>query len=704
MELSTAQENYFKNSRVREPDGSLAVAYHGAGTTITQFDPAFTGGGNDQYGSGFYFTSDQNTAKGYTTAHLYGDDGKLLPKPGGEDNPNVISAYLNITNPYIVDGRENANMKSISFTPGQTLSIIRRLPSLYFSQESEKPNPLGDYFVEYWNDGLTERDYSRMIRRLATEYYHDADFAQLDRLFGADYATEFREAVRDYTGHDGVIVNFAESSHYIAWFPEQIKSVVCREPLPSPFVNDDDTRATYRYYLTQRPISIGTIPSEKELDGNLEIRRVSFDEKQDVPDSSMKAYGFVEYDKPLSDNLTSDYELIPHIRYTQPMTMYYLRNTVPAPRFHNNEFGQDIEPTGEYMSQDTLAEKRDPGSRLHDWEYGKIRFQQPLFIDYEGDGEGWKKALSDKYGGLTGKNLSDAIQQDGYDAIITVDGDNYSEIVNLAGEKFSPENEYIIRYGHMGNGVTVWNAAKEVSGDYETVAHISPDREVTYYNSNLPDSVKEKITRAARTMEMQRSATQDEPVFQKPAEYKPPETREGRIYENLATISPEILTGEMNYVKLEAGPGMMPLTIEQIGSNRIAMMHYYTQNGDLMRDPDMVIDIDREAFTATAYSYQQDNLGQYQCVDTEKGIDTRLRKSLDGMLEQWTDNIIKQDYGRVEERTTYKGHDIALYYNSETGQVHSAKCENRDVLQDFLKETHRYIAPAPALALEPGGR
>jgi len=35
--------------------------------------------------------------------------------------------------------------------------------------------------------------------------------------------------------------------------------------------------------------------------------------------------------------------------------------------------------------------------------------------------------------------------------------------------------------GHLGNGVTVWNRAREVDGDYEKIAHIGPDRKITWW-------------------------------------------------------------------------------------------------------------------------------------------------------------------------------------------------------------------------------
>ena len=57
--------------------------------------------------------------------------------------------------------------------------------------------------------------------------------------------------------------------------------------------------------------------------------------------------------------------------------------------------------------------------------------------------------------------------------------------------------EYDIGMGYLGNGLTVWNRAVEVNGDYQNIAHISPEGEIIYYVPDLPQSVVERIEKAA---------------------------------------------------------------------------------------------------------------------------------------------------------------------------------------------------------------
>ena len=85
---------------------------------------------------------------------------------------------------------------------------------------------------------------------------------------------------------------------------------------------------------------------------------------------------------------------------------------------------------------------------------------------------------------------------------------------------------YDLGYGHLGNGLTVWNRLEEEHGDYKTVAHIAPDRTVTIYDEEMPQAVREEIQRIADSSEMTISATQDTPVFAVPPRAQEPPQKE----------------------------------------------------------------------------------------------------------------------------------------------------------------------------------
>lgn len=89
-----------------------------------------------------------------------------------------------------------------------------------------------------------------------------------------------------------------------------------------------------------------------------------------------------------------------------------------------------------------------------------------------------------------------------------------------------------------------------------------------------------------------------------------------RNYRAVMELAPEVLRGETESKSFEAGQSFMPLTVETIGENRIAISHYYTQNGDSLADPDMEFVFDHEEKTLNARTFQQDNLNRFDEVVT----------------------------------------------------------------------------------------
>lgn len=63
-----------------------------------------------------------------------------------------------------------------------------------------------------------------------------------------------------------------------------------------------------RYYSTQRPVGPGTYPKPK---GNRVLKIENFDFREYVREISGPAWGFIEYEKPLTDREAEAYELEP---------------------------------------------------------------------------------------------------------------------------------------------------------------------------------------------------------------------------------------------------------------------------------------------------------------------------------------------------------------------------------------------------------
>lgn len=117
---------------------------------------------------------------------------------------------------------------------------------------------------------------------------------------------------------------------------------------------------------------------------------------------------------------------------SEPMDMDFVRNPVSSTaHVSGNDFGQDIEPSGRYLTKSS-------GFVPDGWESGSVRFEKPLHVNFGASGlysndDNWKRRLSAHYDGKTGKVLSGAVRSDGYDAIVTHDKYGTSEIVDLTG-------------------------------------------------------------------------------------------------------------------------------------------------------------------------------------------------------------------------------------------------------------------------------
>lgn len=117
-------------------------------------------------------------------------------------------------------------------------------------------------------------------------------------------------------------------------------------------------------------------------------------------------------------------------REAAPVDLAYIRNPVSSTTHAvNHDFGQDVEPSGRYLSESG-------GVTPDGWESGTVRFEKPLYMEFGESGlytedDNWKRRLSGYYGGKTGKALSEAVRADGHDAIITHDKYGTSEIVDL---------------------------------------------------------------------------------------------------------------------------------------------------------------------------------------------------------------------------------------------------------------------------------
>lgn len=156
-------------------------------------------------------------------------------------------------------------------------------------------------------------------------------------------------------------------------------------------------------------------------------------------------------------------------------------------------------------------------------------------------------------------------------------------------------------------------------------------------------------------------------------------------------IIPMLLNDDISYIQLKADEKFMPLTIEKIGGGNIAIAHHYVQNGDLMCDPEIVYYLDKDKQELRPKSYQQDNMGIYNTVEKENGIDMVYEAELSKFTIDWFKNIKSQNYHPYKILLNYANEDMSLFFD-ENGNLVDIKGENKE---KYCKEKNIKLIPNP---------
>jgi hypothetical protein len=122
------------------------------------------------------------------------------------------------------------------------------------------------------------------------------------------------------------------------------------------------------------------------------------------------------------------------------------------------------------------------------------------------------------------------------------------------------------------------------------------------------------------------------------------------------------LLGNDNAVRLTVD-GYMPLSIEDIGragegQRLVSLCHYGKQNGDLMRDPDVVFmfhEMNGLTF-AEPVSFRNDYMGvlqevyEYSDTGVRRGVRPKLKRELKSFARTWFENLRQQGFFGPEAR------------------------------------------------------
>ena len=206
-ELTEAQQEYFKDSKVRDADGQLKPVYHGSTAIFTKFSADFMSQNGSSEGQGFYFTDYKPMAQGYE-------------KNGGQ----LLEGYLDIKKPL--------SDSEVTLTAAEVKQLIKAV------------DPTGDDLVLNYDSrggiGYPSRAwYNRSVEDTlrATMSTSESDSEILAELAnGMGDPGKVLKTVRELLGYDGYIVEgkYDNATVYVAFDSSQFKNADNKTPTADP--------------------------------------------------------------------------------------------------------------------------------------------------------------------------------------------------------------------------------------------------------------------------------------------------------------------------------------------------------------------------------------------------------------------------------------------------------------------------------------
>jgi hypothetical protein len=206
-QLTEQQQEYFKNSKVRDAEGRLKTVYHGSSAQFTKFSADFMSQNGSSEGQGFYFTDLKTMAQGYE-------------KGGGQ----LLEGYLDIKNP-LSDSEvtlSNAEVKRLIMAIDPTGDDL----VLNYDSRGGMGYPSRTWYNRAVNDTL------RMT--METSESDSEILAELANGMGDPGAV--LKAAREVLGYDGYIVEgkYDDATVYVAFDSSQFKNVDNKKPTGDP--------------------------------------------------------------------------------------------------------------------------------------------------------------------------------------------------------------------------------------------------------------------------------------------------------------------------------------------------------------------------------------------------------------------------------------------------------------------------------------
>ena len=154
-------------------------------------------------------------------------------------------------------------------------------------------------------------------------------------------------------------------------------------------------------------------------------------------------------------------------------------------------------------------------------------------------------------------------------------------------------------------------------------------------------------------------------------------------------LFPEIVSGQYESLRLEAGDAYDPLVIHHKYGDHYCMEHYYMQNGDRMYDPYMDFLIDTEAGTLRAFSYENSGIGVYQEADPADPAQEKKIAGFGQFFATWLNNIASQGYEPVRATMLVNDEEVDVELRPAPEAAPAAEAEEPEQLSLLASPSER---------------
>ena len=154
-------------------------------------------------------------------------------------------------------------------------------------------------------------------------------------------------------------------------------------------------------------------------------------------------------------------------------------------------------------------------------------------------------------------------------------------------------------------------------------------------------------------------------------------------------LFPEIVSGQYESLRLEAGDAYDPLVIHHKYGDHYCMEHYYMQNGDRMYDPYMDFLIDTEAGTLRAFSYENSGIGVYQEADPADLAQEKKIAGFGQFFATWLNNIASQGYEPVRATMLVNDEEVDVELRPAPEAAPAAEAEEPEQLSLLASPSER---------------